>query len=188
MDRRSDAELIEICNDGSAREAARAFEVLYRRHKDFVLRVAFRYLRDADGALDVLQETFTYLLRKFPPTGSGLRLDAKLTTLLYPAARNSAISILRKTARTGPSEALDPDDLPAADTERQTGRLGDLDVLLKGLSAERREVIMLRFVDDMSLADIAEALGIPLGTVKSRLHLAIKDLRNSPELIEYFDS
>ena len=72
-DRRSDEELVAVCNVGDAHEAARAFEALYRRHRDFVLRVARRFTRDRELALDALQETFTYLLNKFPPAGRGSR-------------------------------------------------------------------------------------------------------------------
>ena len=89
-DRRSDEELVEVCNVGDAHEAARAFEALYRRHRDFVLRVARRFTRDRELALDALQETFAYLLNKFPPAGAGLTLTARLPTLLYPAAKNAA--------------------------------------------------------------------------------------------------
>ena len=52
---------------------------------------------------------------------------------------------------------------------------------------QRREVITLRFVDDLSLQEITEVLQIPLGTVKSRLHLAIKQLRESPETRKFFE-
>ena len=98
-DPRSDRTLIATCNEGDAVEAAQAFDVLYRRHKDFVLRVAKRFLPDTDSALDVLQETFLYLLRRFPPTGTGIDLTAKLTTLLYPIAKNMALTALRRTRR-----------------------------------------------------------------------------------------
>lgn len=57
-DPRSDEALVGICNEGDARAAAYAFEALYRRHKDFVLRVALRFAPDVDTALDVLQDTF----------------------------------------------------------------------------------------------------------------------------------
>ncbi|HEX5047019.1 MAG TPA: sigma factor, partial [Gammaproteobacteria bacterium] len=87
-DPRSDDELVAACNVGDADEATRAFEALYRRHRDFVLRVARRFTRDRELALDALQETFAYLLRKFPPAGSGLVLTARLQTLLYPVAKN----------------------------------------------------------------------------------------------------
>jgi RNA polymerase sigma-70 factor, ECF subfamily len=176
-DPRSDEELVRLCNVGNAAEAARAFEALYRRHKDYVVRVALRFVRDHDAALDVLQETFSYLLRKFPPSGEGLILTAQLTTFLYPVARNSAISLRRKAERF-PEAAPDPDDLPAG-THRESG---DIAEVLGGLTEERREVVLLRFVDDMSLRDIAAALDIPVGTVKSRLHFAIRQLRESAEI------
>ncbi len=172
-----DAHLVDICNHGDARDAADAFETLYKRHKDFVIRVALRFVPDNDSALDVLQETFTYLLRKFPPAGPGLTLTASLTSLLYPVARNSALTLRRKSDRFPHSDKVLPDDLPAATNEGPS----DIPALLRGLPDERREVLMLRFVDDLPLQDIATALDIPLGTVKSRLHLAIKTLRESPE-------
>ncbi|HLF12027.1 MAG TPA: sigma-70 family RNA polymerase sigma factor, partial [Gammaproteobacteria bacterium] len=73
-------------------------------------------------------------------------------------------------------------ELPAAPTVE----VEPLDAVLAGLSAERREVLTLRFVDDLSLEEIAAALEIPLGTVKSRLHLAIRQLREDPKIKELF--
>ncbi len=182
-ERFSDEELVRACNEGSAADASRAFEILYRRHKDFVLRVALRFVDDNDSALDVLQETFTYLLRKFPPAGAGLVLSAKLTTLLYPVAKNSAITQRRKADRVARQGGPDPDELPAVSAADHS----DLAGLLQDLDADRREVIMLRFVDGMALQDIADMLEIPLGTVKSRLHLAVKALRASSRVKEFFD-
>jgi RNA polymerase sigma-70 factor (ECF subfamily) len=183
-DPRSDADLVAVCNGGGAREAALAFEALYRRHGAFVLRVARRVTRDRDLALDALQETFAYLLRKFPPVGTGLVLTARLPTLLYPVAKNCAISALRKAQRYVNAAGIEPDDLPApvvADDE-------PIDAALAGLSAERREVVLLRFVDDLSLAEIALALEVPLGTVKSRLHLALKALREDNRIKDLFEA
>lgn len=174
-DRRSDKQLVEVCNGGGREEAIAAFEALYRRHRDFVLRVALRFTHDHELALDALQETFSYLLKKFPPPGDGLTLTAQLTTYLYPVVRNFAISSVRKAVRYPPSD-VEPDDLPA---KQHPAAESDIPALLRELSPDRREVIQLRFVDDMSLRDIAVALDIPIGTVKSRLHLAIKQLRNS---------
>lgn len=171
-----DAELIAICNHGSGREAAAAFEILYARHRDFVLRVARRYAPDNDTALDALQETFTYLLRKFPPAGTGLELRASLSSLLYPVAKNTALTLRRKAERL--AAGAEPDELAST----LTAEPSDLPALLRVLPDERREVLLLRFVEDLSLADIAVALDIPLGTVKSRLHLAIRALRESPEV------
>ena len=116
-DSRSDNALIAACNAASASEAARAFEVLYRRHKDFVLRVALRFVPDTDTALDVLQETFMYLLGRFPPTGTGIELTAKRTTLLYPVAKNTALTMLRRSKRF-PTDGVEPDELAAATAEQ----------------------------------------------------------------------
>lgn len=182
LQQRSDAELVEQCNTGSRDVAAKAFEVLYARHKDYVVRVAYRYLRDADLVLDVLQETFTYLLKRFPPPGDGLTLDAKLQTLLYTVAKNSALSVLRKNNRADVASERDPDEFAAADTPDS-----EIGQLLSGLSPTQREIVALRFIDDMSLADIAKALDVPLGTVKSRLHTSISALRNSPYVKAYFN-
>jgi RNA polymerase sigma-70 factor, ECF subfamily len=181
VDRRSDDELVAICNGGDADDAARAFEALYRRHRDFVLRVARRFTRDRDLALDALQETFTYLLGKFPPSGGGLVLTARLQTLLYPAAKNAAITAVRK-ARCYAGGDAELDELPA-----EAPAQGEpIDAALAALSPERREVLTLRFVDDLSLAEIAAALDVPLGTVKSRLHLALKELREDPRINDLF--
>jgi len=182
QDQRSDEELVAACNDGGPREAALAFEALYRRHRDYVLRIARRFARDRELALDALQETFAYLLKKFPPAGEGLVLTARIQTLLYPVAKNSAISALRKADRYADTADVSPDELPAAPTVE----VEPLDAVLAGLSAERREVLTLRFVDDLSLEEIAAALEIPLGTVKSRLHLAIRQLREDPKIKELF--
>ena len=58
---------------------------------------------------------------------------------------------------------------------------------LEVLSDDHREVLLLRFVDGLSLAEIAEALSIPLGTVKSRLHNALAGLRHDPRTKTCFE-
>lgn len=182
-ERLSDQELVELCNTADSVSAGRAFAVLYERHKTFVLRVALAIVHDHGLALDVLQETFTTLLEQFPPPGVGLTLTAKLTSYLYPIARNAAISQLRKAQRTRPDGVTDPDDLAFLAPESND----DIDILLAELSRERREVISMRYVLDLPLADIAEALDLPVGTVKSRLNSAVTQLRNSPKAKHFFE-
>ena len=185
-DRRSDRELVELCNVGDRDEAVQAFETLYRRHRDYVTRVSLRFGADREAAVDVLQETFLYLLKKFPPAGDGLVLTAQLRSLLYPVAKNLTLNFLRQRGRIDDSEEFDPDRLPAPAVDDPAERApARLSAAVARLSAERREVLLLRFVDDMSLQDIADTLSIPLGTVKSRLHLAIRELRESPEIKDF---
>ncbi|MCI0343203.1 MAG: RNA polymerase sigma factor [Planctomycetales bacterium] len=169
-DPRSDEDLVAAANGGDVA----AFEALYRRHRDWVVRLAFRFTGDHDSALDVLQETFSYLLRKFP----GLVLTGKLTTLLYPVVRHTALHSRRKARRAVPLETTTVDP-PAREPERP-GTREELAAVLRGLSEEHRETLLLRFVDGLSLEEIARTLGIPTGTVKSRLHNALQHLREDP--------
>lgn len=178
-DPRTDAELLSALNGGDAA----AFDTLYDRYRDWVVTVARRYTGDADDALDVLQETFAYLLRKCPH----LYLTGRMTTFLYPAVKHLAIALRRKRGRLrNDDEALAQlaDDADPATTP-DTGR--ELIGLVRSLSEPQREVLLLRFVDDLSLQEIADALSIPLGTVKSRLNHAIAALRDSPVARRYFE-
>jgi len=176
FDHRSDEELVAAANRGDAE----AFSALYYRHRDWVARLALRLTGQPDLALDVLQETFLYLLRKFP----GFTLTARLHTFLYPAVKNLSIAARRKADRFR-SDPVELDGLPAP-TSRPTTQREELAQALAMLSAEHREVLLLRFVDDLSLAEIAQALEVPLGTVKSRLHNALALLRQDERTRSYF--
>ena len=178
LDQRDDQELVAAINGGDAS----AFEALYLRHRDWVARLAHRLTGDETASLDVLQETFLYVLRKFP----GFRLTANFKTFLYPAVRNLSIAARRKTARYQATEAqlIDAENTPAP--ESTITAPAELDFVLGALSETQREVLLLRFVDGLSLAEIAEAMEIPLGTVKSRLHNSLETLRADPRAREFF--
>jgi len=171
-DQRTDLELVAAINGGDAA----AFEVLYLRYRDWVVGLAHRFTGDSNSSLDILQETFLYLLKKFP----GFRLSANMKTFLYPAVRNLSIAARKKAARyqSGELGASQIEEIPACDTV--PGSSGEVGAILAMLGPEHREVLLLRFVDDLTLAEIAQALGIPLGTVKSRLHHALERLRAHP--------
>jgi RNA polymerase sigma-70 factor (ECF subfamily) len=142
----SDGELVAAINGGDAA----AFEILYFRHREWVVGLAFRFTGDSDAALDVLQETFLYVLRKFP----GFRLTANFKTFLYPAVRNLSIAARRKTERHQASEeALKQLENTPAPTSIEPAA-GDLGIVLAELPEEEREVILLRFVDGLSLSEI----------------------------------
>ena len=176
---RSDAELVAAINQGDAA----AFEVLYFRHRDWVAGLAYRFTGDSDASLDVLQETFLYVLRKFP----GFRLTANFKTFLYPAVRNLSIAARRKAARYQ-ATAAELEQLEQASAPPATGAEGgDLGFVLAALPEEQREVLLLRFVDGLSLAEIAAAMAIPLGTVKSRLHNALQTLRQDQRTRNFFE-
>jgi RNA polymerase sigma factor, sigma-70 family len=178
-DPRSDQQLIAEINSGNAA----AFEVLYRRYRNWVVDLACRFTGSEDLALDVMQETFLYLLRKFP----GFKLTAQLKTFLYPAVRNLSISARTRAGRliSTESEQSFLETIPADAALAEPG--AGLHAALSNLSSEHREVLWLRFVDDLSLAEIAGATGVPLGTVKSRMHHALESLRRDPRTKRFFE-
>ena len=177
-DQLSDAELIAAINGGD--EAA--FEALYYRHRDWVVNLAFRWTTDRELALDVLQETFFVLAKKFP----GFQLTAKLQTFLYPVIRNLSLAARRKAERY----RVESPDSPQLETRTEPAPASgdeELAAVLSSLGQEHRDVLLLRFVDELSLEEIAGVLGIPLGTVKSRLHNALKTLREDGRTKSYFE-
>lgn len=179
LETRTDLQLIAAING----DDERAFEALYFRHRDWVTSLAYRFTGDDNLALDVLQETFLYLLRKFP----GFVLTAQLKTFLYPAVKNLSIAARRKAERHQSTEGELAVLENEAAAEPVTAGAKDVEAVLANLSAEQREVLLLRFVDGLSLNEIAEAMEIPLGTVKSRLHNALGALRDDPRTKSFFE-
>lgn len=176
-DPRSDADLVKALNRGDAS----AFDAFYFRYRDWVVRLANRFTGHADDALDVMQETFSYLFGKFP----GFMLTARMTTFLYPVVKNLSIAARRKRGRhTSDIPLLDP-VAPTAQTEDRAR--DELAAALASLPEGQREVLLMRFVDDLKLSEIAEALGVPEGTVKSRLHNALARLKDDARVRDYFD-
>ena len=178
MRERTDQELIDAAAGGDAD----AFETLYYRYRDWAVRLAWRFTANEQDALDVAQQAFMYLLRKLPR----LRLTARLTTYLYPVVKHRALDLVRKRRRRETANA-DLDALPADPPPPGPGAHEDLMTVLGGLPEGQREVLLMRYVDDMTLAEVADALGIPLGTVKSRIHNALRALRRDGRTRRYFE-
>ncbi|MGE3109874.1 MAG: RNA polymerase sigma factor [Phycisphaerales bacterium] len=174
-DPRTDAELLRAYVRGEAS----AFDVLYERHRDWAWRLSGRFSRDQSGAMDIMQEAFAYLIARAP----GLELRAPLRSLLYSVIKHAALSRRRRR----PFEPLIDQDTAA--TERAGAGDEDLRVLdsaLARLPEAQREVLLMRTIDGLSLAEIAAALSIPAGTAKSRLHFALQSLREDAGLARYF--
>jgi RNA polymerase sigma-70 factor (ECF subfamily) len=169
-----DEELLQRANGGDPD----AFETLYRRYRDWVHRLAWRYTGNEQDALDVLQETFIYLLQKLPH----LHLTASMTTFLYPVVKHLSLNLRRGRRPETDEEILLAIPAPAAQSEPRA----ELAAALAVLSEEQREAVLMRFLDDMSLDEIAVALDVPTGTIKSRLHRALETLRLDPRTRDYF--
>jgi len=180
----SDEELTELANRGDAE----AFEALYLRYRDWVYRLAWRFTGNREDALDVLQETFAYLLGKFPGFAcrqARFELTAAMTTFLYPVVKHLVIATRNRNGRFSSDVAV-LGEIAAPESQAPGGSRGDLATVLAALPEDQREVVLMRFVDSMSLQEIAAALDIPLGTVKSRLHNALNTLRTDRRTRDYF--
>jgi len=108
-----------------------------------------------------------------------------MTTFLYPIIKHLSIAIRNKSRRfTSDEEILS--EIAAPPSKETCPRRSELAAVLTVLPDEQREVLLMRFVDDMTLQEIAKALNIPIGTVKSRLHHALKRLRQDRRTQDYF--
>lgn len=134
----------------------------------------------ADGALadDLVQETFLTVWRK---AGMYSPERGAVSTWIFTIARNLRIDILRRQSNK-PYEDLDgieiASDVPQGSVLAERHEIMERVIgALEALSPEQREVIQLSFIQDLPHSEIAQRVGIPLGTVKSRLRLAYDRLR-----------
>ena len=155
-----------------------AWNILFQRYQLPLYTYAFELVRDEQAALDVVQETFINAVRHL----AGLREDAKFGSWLFGIAHQKCIQRWRKHAR---EEALrqevaslpaETDDGPLDLLIRQEQEAEFMNVLAK-LPETQRSVLLLHFIEEFSLDEIAEITGAQLGTVKSRMHYAKKALR-----------
>jgi RNA polymerase sigma-70 factor (ECF subfamily) len=158
------------------RGEVRAFEALFERYRRRLFGFLARRCRDDAIAEDLLQETWLRVVRasdRYDP-------QRRFSTWLFQIANN----LCRDRARRLEVETRGKRALSDVQRVEQQGRRGDasqrrLDLMeqLDSLSEAQREVLWLRYYQDLPERDIAEIVGIPRGTVKSRLHQAIRVLR-----------
>jgi RNA polymerase sigma-70 factor (ECF subfamily) len=185
----SDAGLVAECQQGDTS----AFDELVRRYKDRVYHVVYRFLGNHEDALDVSQEVF---VRAYGGI-QGFKGSAKVYTWLHSIAANLARNRLRDGSRKGRNQGMSLDALAeaapdmaqdAASTQqnpRDLAQKHELDAMLQQCLEELpdhyRMAFILRTFEDLSYEEIADIMGCPPGTVKSRLNQARKLLRERLE-------
>ncbi len=153
-----------------------AFDALIARWHEPLWRYLRRLANSDDIAGDLAQDTWVRVLR-----GMGaLREPAKLRPWLFGIARRVAMDRLRfQYVRRG-AEDVDLDDLPGDEPALELeADAAALDGALAALPVAEREMLTLFYLRELSLAEIATMLSVPIGTVKSRLHRARQELRNA---------
>jgi RNA polymerase sigma-70 factor, ECF subfamily len=166
-----------------------AFDALVTLFSGRVFAVAFRMLGDRAEAEDLSQEVFVALYHALPT----FRGESRLSTWIYRITRNRCLNRLKFLKRRHVGHHADIDDPAVArgvsdpETEVRGARAPDkklegrelrdlLEKHLRDLPEEQRALVILRDLEDLSYEEIAEVTGLPLGTVKSRLHRARMEL------------
>ena len=159
-----------------------AFAELVRMYENKAYHLALRMCGNAEDACDVAQDAFIAAWRGLP----SFRGEAGFSTWLYRLVSNAAIDHLRRTKHQRSNASLDDEELnldapDSAPTPHEAAEREDLkEAVAKGLnelSDDHRTVLVMREVQELSYEEIAEALGVDLGTVKSRLSRARNSLR-----------
>lgn len=145
-----------------------AFDTLMRAHEDRVFSICLRMLRDREAALDATQETFITVFRKADRFAG----RSAFSTWLYRVAVNTCYDVSRRTRRRRSDplpEGLDPADPSSADGYAAADLRPQIEEALAALPAEFRAAVILADLEGLALDTVAEALGAPIGTVKSRV-------------------
>lgn len=162
-----------------------AFRKLFQAYAPRVKSYMMRQGADANTAEELAQETLLTVWRK-----AGLYSGEKgsATTWIFTIARNLRIDRLRKEVAwqplpedndETPSEDLSPDE-EVSERERRE----KVQAVLSDLPPDQSEVVVLSYIEGLSHSEIAEKLGLPLGTVKSRMRLAYQKIRDALEVLK----
>lgn len=147
-----------------------ALEDLVRRWHPSLHRYVRAWLTDSSAVDDVLQTTWLGILRGLP----GLRTPAAIAPWIFRIARATVMSHLRR--RYAEPAVLEDWDAEDSSIEEPL-RWADLERAVDRLAEPEREAVVLFYLDELSLVDVAAVLDVPAGTVKSRLHRARRQLR-----------
>jgi RNA polymerase sigma factor (sigma-70 family) len=169
----SDAQVLEAIGRGDDD----ALGVLYDRFGRLAFRLAFRILRDRALAEDAVQEAFLAVWRS---ADAYKRERAKPSTWILTVVHRRAVDIVRReqTRRGEPLEvAPEPVSGPADEDAVLRDRRAAVQAALTELPGEQRQALELAYYGGLTQSELAERLGVPLGTVKSRMFAGLGRLR-----------
>ncbi len=175
---RSDEELVEACQAGEAS----AFDVLVARWEDKIRGLAYRFLGSEEEARDVAQEAF---LKAYRALG-GFKREARFSSWLYQIATNLCRDRLRRRRTRATVSLEELEETGPVIMETRPGaheRLLQLDLArvvrraVHALPEEQREVVILKEYQGLTFLEIAQALDLPVSTVKTRLYRGLGQLR-----------
>jgi RNA polymerase sigma-70 factor (ECF subfamily) len=171
MDQSPDQDIRDHLSGSRYREA---FELLLDRYQHKVFRLSWSMLGDQTAAEEMAQDVFLRVWRALPR----YRGEAFLSTWIYAITRNCCVTQRRKS-RERPTASLEqPGILRAAESSLCAPALNTTDVvaLLAQLPPQYRQALTLFYLEEKSYQEVSASLGLPVGTVKTRLHRARKQL------------
>jgi RNA polymerase sigma-70 factor (ECF subfamily) len=154
-----------------------AFDTLARQVGDGCMAIAIRILRDADQAEDAVQQTLVAIWRDLPSLRDPDRFDAWTYRMVVRQCRAEARRHRRSVSVVDLSDEL----ATTVDTIGEVAMRDQLERAFTALSHDHRVVVVLHHYVGLSLAEIAEILDVPYGTVGSRLHHAMRSMRATIE-------
>jgi RNA polymerase sigma-70 factor (ECF subfamily) len=153
---------------------AEAFELVVRDYQTKVFHLAFSMLGNREQAEDAAQEIFIRIWRALP----GYRGSASVSTWIYSIARNACLTALKSAGARRTVSLEEPGMRASADRRGDSyGRhTPDLRRLVEELPGKQRQIVILFYMEEKSYEEVSQLLGLPLGTVKTHLHRARKEL------------
>jgi len=154
---------------------AEAFDLVVRQYQTKVFHLAFSMLGNREQAEDAAQEVFIRIWRALP----GYRGLSSVSTWVYSIARNACLTSLKSAGARRTVSLEDPGTRAAAERRGDSsGRAHapDLRRLVDELPDKQRQVVILFYMEEKSHEEVSRLLGLPLGTVKTHLHRARKEL------------
>ena len=163
----------------SAQDFSAAFELLLPRYRDKVFRLAWSMTRDEATAEDMAQDVFVRVWRALP----GYHGEASLSTWIFTITRNCCLTELKRRTNRPTISMHDPnmegtlDTIPAMQVAASAaGTAMDAEALLAELPEKYRRVLTLFYLEQRKYEEVAEMLGLPMGTVKTFLFRAKREL------------
>lgn len=158
---------------------AEALDALVRAYYPEILHYCRWHLPDAQLAQDAAQETFLRAVRWLDACGG---FSGQFRPFLYKIARNLCVDYCRSAQKDGPPlEALPEEPAYQEAGFAQTEEELTLRAMTARLEPEQRELVLLRFAQQLKLREIAQVTGLPMRTVQSRLRAALKTLKQQLE-------
>lgn len=183
----TDYELIRLISD---RDRS-AFETLYDRHSTMVYRFALRFVRKPEAAEEIVQDVFFKIWNK---ASSYHPQSSQVTTWMLSICRHACIDALRK--QKNQPQAVEPDpayELPDTETDVEEQvewkeKQKQVHQALHSLPAEQRQVVEWMYFQGLTQSEIARQYSIPVGTIKSRVRLAMNKLKRAWKAFERRES